>query len=152
MQEYTLDFELSGPNVPVDEVFAPASQASAFKSWRIGEAVSGMRLATTSGVRIKIASRLGKRGAEEELERFFSEQAQWLDRLSGIRSAGDEQFVRCIMCVYPDNASYLELSEAVLHGLARTRTTFLVAAWPCDPTKATHERGRSPQKKPSRRP
>jgi hypothetical protein len=132
MQEYTLDFELSGPNVPVERILSFLNQASGVESWKVGDAITQKRHATTSGVRIVIASRVDKKTAEESLERFFGDHAYFLGRLSGLRSAGDEQFVRCIMCVDSDNASYLELSEAALLGLSSSKTTFLVAAWPCD--------------------
>jgi hypothetical protein len=79
-----------------------------------------------------IANGVDKKAAEESLERFFFDQADFLNRLGGLRSSGDEQFVRCIMCVDSDNASYLELSEVALLGLSSSKTTFLVAAWPSE--------------------
>ena len=135
----TLDFELSGPNVPVEEILYSLDQHPAVESWKVGDAITRRRPATTSGIRITIASRLGKAEAEESLERFFRDHAHFLSRLGGFRSSGDEQFVRCITCVYADNASYLELSEAVLLGLSSSKTTFLVAAWPCDSIQAPDE-------------
>ena len=132
MQEYSLDFELTGASVPINKILSALPRGFRCETWRVGEPVTRKRAATTAGLRIAIAGRVEKEAAEKLLERFFIRYAAFLKSLSRLRTNGDEQFVRCIMCVYPENASYLELSERVLNALAKTRTTFVVAAWPCD--------------------
>ena len=130
-EEYTIDFEVYGASLPIDEILAASPPASEFESWKAGQALTKARLAKTSGIRIAIAKRSGKVAAEEALARFFDEHGGFLQRLRGFKTAEDSQFVRCILCVYADNASYLDLPERVLRGLFSTGTEFVVAAWPC---------------------
>ena len=141
-EEYTLDFEASGPELPVDSILGGSQPTCPVEVWRVGEKVAGGRVAKSSGLRITIASRLGKHAAEQALLRFFSDQANFLSHLMAFRDQMEEQFVRCIMCVYRDNASYFELSLPLLTHLKTTSTEFVLAAWPCDdPASATRANG-----------
>ena len=93
-EEYTLDFESYGPDLPVDSILAGSRPACAVEVWRVGEKVAGGRIAKSSGLRITIASRLGKHAAEQALIRFFSDQANFLSHLRAFREQMEEQFIR----------------------------------------------------------
>jgi len=134
-EEYTLDFETYGSDLPVDSILAVAHPTCPFEVWRVGDMVTGGRISKSSGLRITIASRVGKHEAERTLLRFLSDESDFLGHLEAFRAHVEEQFVRCIMCVYPDNASYFELSLPLLAELRKTGTEFVVAAWPCDHSK-----------------
>lgn len=131
--EYTLDFEMTGEHLPTDEILARLPSTLPCESWRAGQKVAPERTAKTSGIRISIAKRLGKKAAEEALSVFLLENQGFLERLKALGSPNDEKYVRCIMCVYPDNASYFELTDSVMQALSSSGTSLVVAAWPCVP-------------------
>jgi len=131
-EEYTIDFEVTGIKLPVEQILATSALADEHECWKTGQTMGGQRVATTSGIRIVIAKRLDKKSAEEALSTFLRDHAAFLDTLKELTPVREQQFIRCVMCVYSDNASYFELSASVLRELSRTGTEFVIAAWPCN--------------------
>ena len=54
--QYTIDFEVYGAALPIDEILVASPPASEFESWKAGQALTNARLAKTSGIGSRLPS------------------------------------------------------------------------------------------------